>query len=49
MSSIDNDASQFLTGYEATDLNGDNFIDATDLGIADNNSLNFVAVIRPEQ
>jgi photosystem II stability/assembly factor-like uncharacterized protein len=47
MSSIDNDASQFVTGYVPTDLNGDNFIDATDLGIADNNSLNFVAVIRP--
>ena len=47
MSSIDNDASQFLTGYEATDLNGDSFVDATDLGIADNNSLNFVSVIRP--
>ena len=44
---IDNDAFGFASGYIDTDLNGDNFTDAGDLSIAENNALAFVGVIRP--
>ncbi|MBK9226691.1 MAG: FG-GAP repeat protein [Ignavibacteria bacterium] len=44
---IDNDATNFETGYLPTDINGDNFIDGTDAAIADNNAANFVSVARP--
>jgi len=47
LSLIDNDASNFVTGYVATDLNGDLFVDAADLSIVDNNSINAIVVIRP--
>ncbi|MEO6694736.1 MAG: SBBP repeat-containing protein [Ignavibacteria bacterium] len=47
LSMIDNDASNFLTGYVKTDLTGDNFVDATDAAIADNNAANFVSLSRP--
>lgn len=47
ISVIDNDASNFVTGYVATDLNGDGTVDGTDAIIADNNAANFVSVIRP--
>ncbi|MBV6478441.1 MAG: hypothetical protein HGGPFJEG_01196 [Ignavibacteria bacterium] len=44
---IDNDASNFTTGYVNTDLTGDDFVDAGDAAIADNNAANFVAAITP--
>jgi hypothetical protein len=44
---IDNDASNFVSGYVVTDLTGDDFVDGTDFAIADNNAANFVSVIRP--
>jgi len=44
---IDNDASNFITGYVPTDINGDEFVDGSDAAIADNNAFNFVSVIRP--
>jgi len=44
---IDNDASNFVTGYVKTDLTGDDITDASDAAIADNNAFNFVSVIRP--
>lgn len=44
---IDNDASQFLTGYLITDVNGDRFVDVSDVAIADNNAANFVGRITP--
>ncbi|MEO6694609.1 MAG: pre-peptidase C-terminal domain-containing protein [Ignavibacteria bacterium] len=44
---IDNDASNFLTGYVTTDLNGDYFVDGSDAVIANNNAFNFVSVVRP--
>jgi hypothetical protein len=44
---IDNDATNFETGYLPTDINGDNFIDGTDAAIADNNAANFVSIARP--
>ncbi|MDQ3019143.1 MAG: hypothetical protein M3R36_01020 [Bacteroidota bacterium] len=46
-SMIDNDASNFITGYVNTDVNGDNVVDLADATIADNNAFNFVGVIRP--
>jgi hypothetical protein len=47
VSTIDNDASNFVSGYVVTDLTGDDFVDGTDFAIADNNAANFVSVIRP--
>jgi hypothetical protein len=47
VSSIDNDAFNFVGGYVVTDLTGDNFVDGTDFAIADNNAANFVSVARP--
>ena len=47
VSLIDNDASNFVTGYVATDLTGDDFVDGTDFAIADNNAANFVSAIIP--
>ncbi|MBV6477584.1 MAG: hypothetical protein HGGPFJEG_00323 [Ignavibacteria bacterium] len=44
---IDNDASNFVTGYVNTDITGDDLVDATDAAIADNNAFNFVAKIIP--
>ena len=47
LSSIDNDASNFVSGYVATDLDGNDFVDGSDAAIADNNAANFVGTIRP--
>lgn len=44
---IDNDASNFASGYLSTDLNGDEVIDASDAAIADNNAANFVSKVTP--
>lgn len=44
---IDNDASNFVTGYVVTDLNYDNIVDVTDAAYADNNAANFVSVSKP--
>ena len=44
---IDNDAYNSLSGYVISDLNGDNFVDGTDLVIVDNNALKFVTIVRP--
>lgn len=44
---IDNDASNFATGYLLTDLNGDEIVDGTDAIIAGNNSSNFISIARP--
>lgn len=45
--SVDNAASGYMTGYVRQDVNGDGFVDATDVGITDRNSENFVSAIRP--
>jgi len=45
--SIDNDATNFVTGYVNTDLTGDYVVDASDAAIADNNAYNFVTKITP--
>ena len=47
VSTIDNDASNFVGGYVISDLTGDSFVDGTDFAIADNNASNFVSVVRP--
>ena len=44
---IDNDATNFLSGYLTTDLNWDGFIDGSDAVIAGNNSFNFVSAVTP--
>ena len=44
---INNDASQFRTGYLRSDINGDDIADLTDLIVTFNNSRKFVSVIRP--
>ena len=47
MSEVDNDAYNSVSGYVRTDLTGDDFVDAEDLSIVDNNAFNSVSVIRP--
>ena len=44
---IDNDASNFLSGYVLSDINGDGFVDGTDFTISDNNASNFVGKLVP--
>jgi len=47
LSLVDNAARQFKTGYVATDVTGDRFVDGTDLIITENNALNVVQIRRP--
>jgi hypothetical protein len=47
MSSVDNDAANYASGYLPTDLTGDDAVDATDYAITDNNASAFVGVVRP--
>jgi len=44
---IDNDASNFVSGYVNTDITGDDLVDATDAAIGENNAANFVAKVVP--
>jgi len=44
---IDNDASNFATGYLPTDVNGDWIVDVADAVFADNNAFNFISKITP--
>jgi hypothetical protein len=36
-----------VTGYVITDLNGDEFIDFSDLGMCDNNAYNYIGCVKP--
>ncbi|MHC1775520.1 MAG: PKD domain-containing protein [Lentimicrobium sp.] len=47
MTPVDNDASNYLTGYLPTDVNGDGVIDTGDMTIVDNNAGNYISEIRP--
>lgn len=44
---VDNDASNFVTGYVATDIDGNNFVDASDAIITENNAADFVSKVTP--
>jgi len=47
MISVDNDVSNFISGYTATDVNGDGLVDSSDMILIDNNSSGFVSAILP--
>jgi pimeloyl-ACP methyl ester carboxylesterase len=47
VSSVDNDATNSLSGYVVTDLTGDDFVDAQDVSIVDNNAYNSVNSVTP--
>jgi len=47
LSSVDNDAANFISGYVSTDLTGNGFVDGTDFAIADNNAASFVSKVVP--
>jgi len=44
---IDNDASDFQTGYLVTDLNGDGLVDSSDMVVVDNNASLFISSVTP--
>lgn len=44
---VDNDAAAGLTGYQVTDLDGNNIVDGSDVTIADNNSSMYISVMTP--
>jgi hypothetical protein len=44
---IDNDASDFQTGYLVTDLNGDGLVDSSDMVVVDNNASLFISAVTP--
>jgi hypothetical protein len=44
---IDNAASNFLTGYVATDVTGDRMVDGSDAALTTNNAFYFVSAVRP--
>ena len=44
---LDNDNSNFVSGYILTDVNGDGFVDGNDFIIVDNNNTNFIGIVRP--
>jgi hypothetical protein len=47
MTPMDNDASNFVNGYIATDANGDGIVNAGDVILLQNNASLFVAKIVP--
>jgi hypothetical protein len=47
LAGVDNDNTNFVTGYVATDLTGDKSVDGSDLALVDNNSAAFVTKIVP--
>ncbi len=44
---VDNDNSNFASGYLYTDANGDAFVDGNDFIVIDNNNSNFIGLARP--
>ncbi len=44
-SMVDNDASNYSTGYVSTDLTGDMTVDGTDYTIAENNAASFISTV----
>ncbi|GAP42401.1 protein containing PKD repeat [Lentimicrobium saccharophilum] len=47
MTPVDNDASDFATGYLVTDVNGDGTVDTGDMTIIDNNAATFTGTVTP--
>ncbi|HAY32738.1 MAG TPA: aryl-sulfate sulfotransferase [Ignavibacteria bacterium] len=47
LSEIDSDIFNFRTGYNNSDLTGDNFTDINDVSVADNNAYEFVTAVIP--
>ena len=47
MTLVDNDASNFTSGYLTTDINGDSVVDISDMTIIDNNASTFTGTILP--
>lgn len=47
MIQVDNDVSNFATGYLPSDCNGDGLVDSTDMVLVDNNSSAFVTAVLP--
>ena len=44
---VDNDNSNFASGYLNTDVNGDGFVDGNDFTLIDNNGSLFISIARP--
>lgn len=44
---VDNDQSNFVSGYVTTDINGDGIVDTGDFNIIDNNQFSFVGSVLP--
>lgn len=44
---VDNEVSNFSTGYIASDINGDGLVDSSDMIMVDNNAGSFISVITP--
>ena len=47
MTPVDNESSNYLSGYLVTDINGDGQVDTADMTIIDNNSTNYVQSAHP--
>ncbi|MHC1775527.1 MAG: beta strand repeat-containing protein [Lentimicrobium sp.] len=47
MTPVDNDVSDYLSGYLPTDVNGDGIVDTGDITIVDNNAGNYIGEINP--
>jgi hypothetical protein len=46
-SPVDNDQTNFVSGYVVTDINGDGIVDTGDFNTIDNNQFNFVGTVLP--
>ncbi len=47
MTPVDNDGSNFVSGYLPTDVNGDGIVDTGDMTIVDNNAASFIGAVLP--
>ena len=47
LAAVDNDNTNFITGYVVTDLTGEQIVDGSDLAIVDNNNTAFVGKVVP--
>ncbi len=45
---VDNDAFNSVSGYVKADVNSDDFVDASDLSLVDNNAFNSIQLVRPK-